>query len=345
MKNKIIYISIGAIVVIGIIVSIFIFMPKKVDEPTPNQNNSYSKENIIYLGDYDEMLKIDENYVLENYEDYNKLFNKNELNESDFNNNNYVVVSIAYDSCADEKIDVKDYNINGNNLDINVDYKARCGVCAPQYMYYLIKVDKSITSINTNINYNRTNDPHCEYYVSYKPMIYLYPKKEMNINIKLGNSKLLTTTYPKYENEWNVVAKPNGDIIYNSRKYYGLYWEGYNTITDNFEDGFVVKKDDISSFLEEKLKILGLNEKESNEFIVYWLPILDKNEYNLIRFESIDVINEQMPLIIDPKPDSLIRILMAYKPLENNINIKEQKLIEKERKGYTIVEWGGTIIK
>lgn len=30
---------------------------------------------------------------------------------------------------------------------------------------------------------------------------------------------------------------------------------------------------------EEKLEILGLNYKETEEFIVYWLPKLEQNEY------------------------------------------------------------------
>ena len=46
-----------------------------------------------------------------------------------------------------------------------------------------------------------------------KPMIYLYPTSEQEIEVKLGNEDKLTCTYPKYENSWNVLAKPNGDII------------------------------------------------------------------------------------------------------------------------------------
>ena len=51
-----------------------------------------------------------------------------------------------------------------------------------------------------------------------KPVIYLYPEKEMDISVQLNiNDKdnELTTIYPKFNGEnntWNVHAKPNGDI-------------------------------------------------------------------------------------------------------------------------------------
>ena len=35
---------------------------------------------------------------------------------------------------------------------------------------------------------------------------------------------------------------------------------------------------------------------------------------------------------------------MEYKPLDEYINIKEQKLSSVKRTGFTVVEWGGTLI-
>ena len=36
---------------------------------------------------------------------------------------------------------------------------------------------------------------------------------------------------------------------------------------------------------------------------------------------------------------------MTFKGLENPIEVEEQKLYTPERKGFTVVEWGGTEIK
>ena len=211
---------------------------------------------------------------------------------------------------------------------------------------YFIELDKSY--VENNIVVNVSTDNNSEPGVDYKPIIYIYPEMEMDVNVRLGYSNLLTVSYPKYENGWNVQALKDGTLIDKdtNRELYALYYESINKL--NFkveEDGFIVKGDDSASFLEDKLSILGLNSKETNEFIIYWLPILESNKYNYIRFASMNEINENMPLDIEPKPDSVIRVLMTFKGLENEIKIDEQVLTPVVRNGYSVVEWGGTIIK
>lgn len=72
---------------------------------------------------------------------------------------------------------------------------------------------------------------------------------------------------------------------------------------------------------------------------------MQENEYNYIRFATMDEINSNVPLEFSVEPDTLIRVLMQYKPLDENIEVKEQELVTPERNGFTIVEWGGTEIK
>ena len=78
---------------------------------------------------------------------------------------------------------------------------------------------------------------------------------------------------------------------------------------------------------------------------MYWLPKLEKNKYNYIRFMTKEETDNNMELIINPKPDTLIRVMMEYKPLTKKLKIKEQNLTPISREGYTVVEWGGTEIK
>lgn len=180
-----------------------------------------------------------------------------------------------------------------------------------------------------------------------KPIIYLYPEQETEVTVKVENPQNLTHTYPKYENEWKVLAKPNGDLkdLKTGRNLYALYWEGINTVEPNMNEGFIVKGEDTIKFLEEKLEVLGLNEREAEEFIVYWLPKLESNKYNFIRFQTEEEINNNMSLEITPKPDTVIRIVMEFKGIEKPIQIQEQKLSTPQRTGFTVVEWGGTEIK
>ncbi len=177
-----------------------------------------------------------------------------------------------------------------------------------------------------------------------KPVLYLYPETETNVEVKFSKPELLTTTYPKYVDSWNVKVLPSGDMYdQNGKYYYALYWEEIITNKYNFNEGFYVEKDNAIEFLEEKLSILGLNDKERNEFIMYWLPILEQNQKSLVYFETTESLQKENELIINPKPDSLLRIRMHVKKVNHKTEIKEQELSHFERKGFTAVEWGGII--
>lgn len=181
-----------------------------------------------------------------------------------------------------------------------------------------------------------------------KPIIYLYPTEDTQVLVKLGNSDKITVSYPKYTTGWNVLAKKDGTLIEekSNKNLYALYYESESVEDFKLEkEGFIVKGEEVARFLEEKLTVLGLNEKEQEEFIIYWLPKLETNKYNYIRFATQEEINKNMPLDIQPKPDTTIRILMTYKGLNKPIEVQEQKLTSVERQGFVSVEWGGTEIK
>ena len=109
----------------------------------------------------------------------------------------------------------------------------------------------------------------------------------------------------------------------------------------NFKTGFYVEKEEALNFLEEKLAIIGLNEREANEFIIYWLPVLERNEKSLIYFELTEEREQHNKLNINPKPDSLLRIVIHIKRVNKKTTIKEEYLPTFERKGFVAVEWGG----
>ncbi|CDM70033.1 hypothetical protein CM240_2916 [Clostridium bornimense] len=179
-----------------------------------------------------------------------------------------------------------------------------------------------------------------------KPVIYLYPTEVTDVEVKLDFQGELTCTYPDYNDVWSVTATPEGKLtnIEEGREYSYLYWEGSSREKWDMSEGFVVKGEDTKEFLQEKLEYMGLTAKEYNEFIVYWLPKLQENKYNLIYFAGEEY-NENAKLEITPTPDSILRVMMVYKPLDKPIEIKEQKLEKWERKGFAVVEWGGTEVK
>jgi hypothetical protein len=179
-----------------------------------------------------------------------------------------------------------------------------------------------------------------------KPVIYLYPTSEQTVSVNLEYKGKLTCTYPEYKDQWKVKAKPDGTLtnLADNRQYSYLYWEGISNNKLDMSKGFVVKGNETEKFLQQKLEYLGLTPKEYNEFIVYWLPLMKDNKYNLITFAGEDYENLAQ-LKISPKPDSILRVMMLFKPLNKPIKIEEQELKPFVRKGFTVVEWGGTEIK
>lgn len=178
--------------------------------------------------------------------------------------------------------------------------------------------------------------------VTGKPVIYLYPTKPQSVSVKLNIEGDLTYTYPDYLGSWNVYAFPDG-ILVNSKdnkEYSYLFWEALQDIPVNFDRSFVVAGSDTREFLQTTLAKIGLTPKEYNEFIVFWYPILAKNKYNQIYFAGDEYVNRS-ELIIDPKPDSILRVYMVYRPLDQLINTTPQEIEPFIRKGFTVVEWGG----
>ncbi len=179
-----------------------------------------------------------------------------------------------------------------------------------------------------------------------KPVIYLYPETETNVDVKLYYDGELTCTYPEYKDGWSVLAKPDGTLINSDdgMEYSYLFWEGECDMEYDMTRGYVVKGSDTAQFLQKKLSEIGLSAEEYNEFIVYWLPKMQENEYNLITFQT-DRYTEHAVLDITPKPDSVLRVFMAYKALNEPIDIEEPEINPFERKGFTVVEWGGTEVQ
>ena len=174
-----------------------------------------------------------------------------------------------------------------------------------------------------------------------KPVIYLYPEQETAVSVSLNYDGTLTATYPAYENGWHITAEPDGTLYDETGAEYSyLFWEGENKTDYDFSTGFCVAGADTADFLRETLAEIGLTPKEYNEFIVYWLPKMQENPYNLISFQS-ERYTDTAKLDIDPEPDSVLRVFMAWKPLNRAQPIEPQTFPSFERDGFTVVEWGG----
>ncbi len=175
-----------------------------------------------------------------------------------------------------------------------------------------------------------------------KPVIYLYPQQEEQVSVRLLYDGTLTCTYPEYGTGWNVTARPDGTLLdANGLSYSYLYWEGLSSYPFDFSEGFCVPGEETAAFLEDALQKQGLSRREANEFIVYWLPMMQENPYNLISFQT-EAYTQHAELDITPKPDTVIRVYMAWKPMQEPVDIPAQTFDAPERTGFTVVEWGGS---
>jgi len=192
--------------------------------------------------------------------------------------------------------------------------------------------------------------------ICYKPVIYLYPPEPMRVSVNIELDGHMMYTYPRPQQigtekyQWEVEANPGSRLTIGNRHYDSLFWEGTCNTNYDLEKGFHVEGKDAISFLEEKLRRLGLNEREMNEFIVFWMPIMEANRFNLISFQ-FERYTDHAKLEITPQPDHVIRVYIVCKKLnetEMGLPIEEQILPEIRREdlhGFVAVEWGGTRIE
>jgi len=178
------------------------------------------------------------------------------------------------------------------------------------------------------------------------PIIYLYPETETEVNVRLDLNGELTTSYPSYDDAhgWNVTAYPDGTLTDKSgREYPFLFWEGEISINPDLSYGFCVAGEDTAGFLEQSLKQLGLTDAEADIFIMYWLPQMEGNKYNVISFQT-SAYENAVSHYIAPEPDTVIIVNMLWYPSNTPVSIEPQDLTginPSERKGFTVVEWGG----
>lgn len=207
---------------------------------------------------------------------------------------------------------------------------------------------KQLTLLAVILVLSAANSMFLHTYLSkaHAPVIYLYPEQDTEVNVRLTLNGKLTTTYPLYDEQlgWNVTASPDGILTDKiGRQYSYLFWEGDIAINPDLSRGFCVKGEDTAGFLEKSLKQLGLSDTEADAFIMYWLPLMEGNKYNVITFQTT-AYEDVASLSIAPKPDTVIRVNMLWYPANTYVDIEPQDLTKvnpSERIGFTVVEWGG----
>lgn len=179
-----------------------------------------------------------------------------------------------------------------------------------------------------------------------KPVIYLYPPAPTDVTVQAMNAKAFTFSYPVYpDGGWKFKAYPDGTLqTPNGRSYPYLFWEGISSLKPSFKMGYCVPRDSVVPFLEEKLRYQGLNDKELTDCITYWAPRMAQHPFTIVYFANQEF-QKEYPLHISPKPDSHLAIFMIMKPSPYKVNLKPQPLAPFDRKGFSVIEWGGRFLE
>ncbi|MHA2283429.1 MAG: hypothetical protein ACXAC5_21525 [Promethearchaeota archaeon] len=178
-------------------------------------------------------------------------------------------------------------------------------------------------------------------HVVLKPAIYLYPQETLKIKVSLSINGEITISEPEYNNGWDVVVEPGGKI---EDSYDYLFYEARLNYLKTPDEGWCVEYEHLELWMNNTLKELGLNEKESKDLKVFWLDFLPIANYYEIKLLSKEYLDSNMGLIIDPTPETIIRVMLTFSPYQNAVEIDTPLIKTPIRSGFTVVEWGGFLI-
>ncbi|MDD4901746.1 MAG: hypothetical protein PHE24_01285 [Patescibacteria group bacterium] len=173
-----------------------------------------------------------------------------------------------------------------------------------------------------------------------KPAVYLYPEQPTKVSVAVDLKGIITKSDPEYYQGWEVTAEPGGLI---NGQYDYLFYEAQLDQLQLPREGWVVAGEKLENWFDSNLPKLGLNGHEKSQFKEYWLAELPPAEYYEIKLLSDSFLAQNMNLKISPQPTTLIRRDFYFQPLEKKIILAEPRIITPERKGFTVVEWGGML--
>jgi len=176
-----------------------------------------------------------------------------------------------------------------------------------------------------------------------KPAIYLYPEEDTEVKVTLDINGIFTKTIPSYNSGWEVFATKEGKIFSKDMKesYDYLFWEAQMNNLTLPDNGWVVAQENLIGWFDENLTKLGLNERESADFMEYWLDKLSYSEYYEIKLLDQSFLEKNAQLTISPSPDTVIRVIFYFTPLGEYKVLEAPAIDTPKRKGFVVLEWGG----
>ena len=158
----------------------------------------------------------------------------------------------------------------------------------------------------------------------------------------------------KKEYEWKGNYSSNGNdnccckLMINQKKYDYIFWEGPCMKEDQFTGNEIIgiKSETFEEELDILLEKLGLNERERNDFIVYWITKLSGRKGHKVTICDEKYDNEIAKLEVNGF-DKYLRVMLKFEEISEE-EVNQLKGIESVGKrirptGKYVIEWGAIL--
>jgi hypothetical protein len=180
--------------------------------------------------------------------------------------------------------------------------------------------------------------------VCWNTPLYLYSQEPVKVTVKVGRP-VFNANLP-YQDGWSVFALPNGTMITSAGLLDKITYDYAAPVTIPSE-GYVVPRTQLTDLLTTYATTLGLNPRESSDFISHWEKTVPTTyPYIFVSHYQGKEAQEILPLDIEPKPDTLLQVVMIFKPLSTLYTLPSKPILPfPPRAGFTAVEWSGVVIE
>lgn len=222
----------------------------------------------------------------------------------------------------------------------------KCGDILNTRMHKLLEKKMKKTKTST-VSVSEEEVPPIDYSKCFDSPLYLYPNFESEIAIETDNTTFGESPIMN-EGGWRVTSGPDGIIKDSSGKIFDKISYGYISDYPGRISGFsgiLASQNNLNEALRSYAVKLGLNKKETNDFVSFWYSQLHgKAPFIQISHFSSKESAEILKIKIEPEPDKFVPIVMYFKKLYFPTILHEPSFEPiPPRDGFFALDWSGVI--
>jgi PKD repeat protein len=196
----------------------------------------------------------------------------------------------------------------------------------------------SLTAYNGS-NSSVLTDTIWDWAIVFKPNIYLYPEKtlELCVNLNFPKGGHVVSSIPEYNNGWCISVEPSGQI---DNEYGYLFYESAQPNIWQNSEGWIISQTELSNFFNKNMQVYGFNSNEINDFIEYWIPLLNTAKTYAVYPQMNYTIDRVIELEFSVKPKNVNRLFYVIKGVNEEFMLNEPEIVSFNKNGFYVNEWG-----